>query len=79
MDVGMLWLDNDPRRDLKEKVRRAVAHYEHKYGRRPNVCFVHPSMLEGNGGGATLKTDGVEVRPGRAILPDHFWLGMVDD
>ncbi|HIP87005.1 MAG TPA: hypothetical protein EYH27_01020 [Anaerolineales bacterium] len=79
MEVGMLWFDNDPRRDLKEKVLRAAAHYERKYGHKPNVCFVHPSMLQGNGSEGTVKADGVEVRSGRAVLPDHFWIGTADD
>ncbi len=79
MEVGLLWLDNDPRRGIEEKVMRAVAYYRDKYGRQPNVCFVHPSMLEGNGNGnGKLKAGDVEVRPGRAILPDHFWVGVTD-
>jgi hypothetical protein len=82
MDIGLLWFDNDSRRGIEEKVQRAVAHYSRKYGHRPNVCFVHPNMLKGNGNGKgrqkVLRTDGVEVRPGRAILPDHFWLGVAD-
>lgn len=76
MDIGLLWFDNDPRRDIVEKVLRAASHYQHKYGHMPNVCFVHPSMLNGNGKHSMLRVGGVEVRPGRAILPDHFWLGV---
>jgi|YNPNPStandDraft_1061719.scaffolds.fasta_scaffold02851_4 hypothetical protein len=78
MEFGMLWFDNDPRREMKEKVLRAAAHYEQKYGVRPDVCFVHPNMLGGDGQG-TLMAGSVEVRPGRAILPDHFWLGVAGD
>jgi hypothetical protein len=78
MDIGLLWFDNDPRRRLEEKVLRAVAHYQRKYGHTPNVCFVHPSMLNGNGRRSVLRAGGVEVRPGRAILPDHFWIGTMD-
>ncbi|HIQ01190.1 MAG TPA: hypothetical protein EYH30_03520 [Anaerolineales bacterium] len=79
MDIGLLWFDNDPRRGLEEKVLRAVAHYRRKYGHTPNVCFVHPSMLNGNGRRSVLRAGGVEVRPGRAILPDHFWVGTAED
>ena len=79
MDVGLLWFDNDSRRGIEEKVQRAVAHYSTKYGHKPNVCFLHPSMLNGNGRKrGVLKTNGVEVRAGRAILPDHFWIGVVE-
>lgn len=79
MDIGMLWFDNDPHRKLEEKVKRAVAHYQRKYGHAPSVCFVHPSMLNGNGQQKLLEAEGVEIRPGRAILPDHFWVGMAED
>ncbi len=80
MDVGLLWFDNDPRRGIEEKVLRAASRYEQKYGCAPNVCFVHPSMLNGNGNGKqqVVKAGRVEVRPGRAILPDHFWVGVTE-
>jgi|YNPBryBLVA2012_1023415.scaffolds.fasta_scaffold01419_5 hypothetical protein len=80
MEVGLLWFDNDRARRIEEKVQRAAAHYAAKYGHRPNLCFVHPTMLEGNGNGKgeVLRTDGVEVRAGRAILPDHFWIGVAE-
>jgi hypothetical protein len=79
MDVGLLWFDNDPRRGIEEKVLRAAAHYLQKYGHQPNICFVHPGMLAGNGRPPVLRAGEVEVRPGRAILPDHFWLGVAEE
>ena len=79
MDVGLLWFDNDSQRDLKAKVLRAAAYYQQKHGEKPNVCFVHPNMLDGNGNGSSLRTDGVEIRAGRAILPDHFWIGVTQE
>ena len=45
MRTGLLWFDDDPRKDLVEKVLRAAAHYERKYGQAPDLCFVHPSAL----------------------------------
>ena len=53
MDVGMLWFDNDRRKDLSSKVTRAANYYREKYGRAPNVCFVHPSMLGASNGSGT--------------------------
>lgn len=83
MEVGLLWFDNDPGRGIEEKVRRAAAHYQRKYGRMPDLCLVHPRMLGGNGDRASpaplLRVGGVEIRPGRAILPDHFWLGVAEE
>ncbi len=79
MEYGMLWFDNEAGRAVEEKVRQAAAHYERKYGDKPNVCFVHPSMLKGDGVQDGLLADGVQVRPGRAILPDHFWVGVEEN
>jgi hypothetical protein len=71
MNVGMLWLDDDSKRPLEEKVLRAVEYYEQKYGRPPELCLVNPEML------AQKKEVGrIEVRPLRTVLPHHFWLGM---
>ena len=82
MKIGLLWFDDDPRKRLEEKVLRAATYYERKYGRAPNLCFVHPSAFNGNGKrgkqSGVKKAGGVEIRPGRSILPDHFWLGVAE-
>ena len=75
MEVGLLWLDDDRITGFEKKVLKAAAHYARKYGHPPNLCFVHPSALNGKG---TLRAGGVEIRPGRSILPGHFWLGVAD-
>ncbi len=85
--VGLLWFDDDPHRGLKEKVERAAKRYAEKFGRYPNVCYVHPSMLDGNGsGGQPLvlelgepsrrgQSRRLTVRPRRTVLRDHLWVG----
>jgi hypothetical protein len=84
MKTGLLWFDDDPRRKLEEKVQRAAAHYERKYGQVPDLCYVHPSALD-NGNGKrgkrsdVMKAGEVEVRAGRSVLLHHFWLGMAED
>ncbi|RLC91368.1 MAG: hypothetical protein DRI77_13885 [Chloroflexi bacterium] len=81
MKTGLLWFDDDPRRQLEDKVLRAAAHYERKYGQVPNLCFVHPSVFNGNGNGqnsTAKKAGGIEIRAGRSILPDHLWLGVAE-
>lgn len=73
MRVGMLWLDDDHRAGINERVDRAVAYYRGKYGRKPNLCVVHPSTL----GEETYQgSGGVEVRTSISVLPDHLWLGV---
>ena len=79
MKTGLLWFDDDPRKQLEEKVQRAVTHYERKYGRSPTLCFVHPSALNGNGRREVKKTGGVEIHSRQSVLMDHFWLGVADD
>ncbi len=71
MKVGLLWFDNDPGRDLAQKVGRAARHYRQKYGRQPNVCYVHPSLLEGQ----SRRVGKLKVAPLSSVLRHHFWLG----
>ena len=75
MKTGLLWFDDDPRKTLTEKVRRAAAHYERKYAHPPDLCFVHPGAC-GEDGKRVIRVGGVEVRPGRSVLPHHLWLGV---
>jgi hypothetical protein len=68
----MLWFDDDAKRPLKDKVARAVEHYKTKYGAAPTVCFVNPSMLKD----APEAAGGVQLRPARMVLVNHFWIGV---
>ena len=47
MHTGMLWFDNS-QTALNIKIQKAVDYYHKKYGRIPDLCLVHPSMLEKN-------------------------------
>jgi hypothetical protein len=71
MKTGMLWFDNDPQLDLPNKITRAAAYYQKKYGQKPNLCFVHPSMLSDK----SLQ-EGFEIRPTKMIMPNHIWIGI---
>lgn len=82
MDVGLLWYDADPKTLLEEKLTRAVARYREKYGRMPDICFVHPHSANGRDDGDSnlsfrLESPKATVRVVSApnILLDHFWLG----
>ena len=87
MEIGMLWFDNDKRSDYEAKIERAASYYRDKYGKSPNLCFVHPCMIPDNGSqGAddlnaatdspTWKSQGVEIRTSKTMLPNHFWIGI---
>ena len=87
MEIGMLWFDNDKKSDYEAKIERAATYYRNKYGKTPNLCFVHPCMIPNNGGRAadetsqqaetqSLKSQGVEIRTSKTMLPNHFWIGV---
>ena len=78
MKVGMLWFDNDPRTALNAKVNRAADYYQQKYGLIPDMCLVHPTMLGELPGLVEGCVGKVAVRPNRAILPGHLWIGNED-
>lgn len=69
---GLLWFDDDPVRSLADKVGRAARRYELKYGRAPNVCYVHPTMIDNR----EARVDALRVLPARTVLPNHFWVGV---
>ncbi len=72
MDEGLLWYDDDPRRELAEKIGRAARRYRQKFGASPDVCYVHPSTL---GGDDEQKIGPIHLSPSPSILRHHFWLG----
>ena len=85
MNIGMLWFDNDQKIDLKQRVERAADYYARKYGKKPNLCFVHPSMLplastnvdpENPPANESYQAGQIEVRPSASLLPNHFWIGV---
>ena len=79
MKTGLLWFDDDPRKQLEKKVQRAATHYERKYGRTPNLCYVHSGVLGDDGKKSVRKAGGVEIRTGRLVLLNHFWLSVDDE
>lgn len=72
MKQGMLWYDDAPGRSLEDKIARAVAYYQHKYGDRPNVCYVHPSSLPAG----FEHREGIKILTATDVLPHHFWIGI---
>ena len=71
MDVGMLWLDDDKKATLEEKVWRAAEYYHQKYGRAPELCLVNMGVLEDE-----VTLGDIDVRPAGNVLPNHLWLGV---
>ena len=75
MHTGMLWFDNS-QSTLNAKIQKAMAYYHKKYGRTPDLCLVHPSMMENNQ--SHLEVNKLTVRPYRPVLPGHIWIGIED-
>jgi hypothetical protein len=75
MHTGMLWFDNS-QSTLNVKIQKAVEYYHKKYGRIPDLCLVHPSMLDKNE--AKIEVNKLIVRPYRPVLPGHIWIGIED-
>lgn len=73
MHTGMLWFDNS-KTTLNVKIQKATEYYRQKYGRQPDLCLVHPSMMQG----LNMEEEKITVRPYRPVLPGHIWIGVED-
>jgi hypothetical protein len=73
MHEGLLWFDADPKRALNEKIAQAADRYRHKFGRKPNLCYINPMMLPGS---EPAECNGVRLVPSRSVLKHHFWIGI---
>ncbi len=71
LQEGMLWCDDSAQRSLRAKLEQAMAHYRAKYGRAPNLCYLHP----GDWQAGELLPAALHVVSAANILPHHFWLG----
>ncbi|MBI2334166.1 MAG: hypothetical protein HYU84_18745 [Chloroflexi bacterium] len=76
MHTGLLWFDNDPRTPLSVKIQKAMEYYNKKFGRKPDLCLVHPSMMDA--GQIQLELGKLVIRPYRPVMPGHFWIGTED-
>jgi len=76
MHTGMLWFDNDPRTTLSVKIQKAMDYYSKKFGRVPDICLVHPSMLDN--GKKQIELEKLTIRPYRPVMPGHLWIGVED-
>lgn len=81
MKIGMLWYEKGALESLSQKVQKAVDYYREKYGRAPNRCFVHPSMLPWPGQDGPVDEQSrligpVELIGSEQVRPNHFWIGF---
>ncbi len=69
MTTGRLWFC-DTSKTLSQNIRDAATYFNKRHGRMPDLCLVHPSMLNKQG-----DVDKILVRPYRPVLPGHLWIG----
>ncbi len=67
---GLLWFDTDG--TLEARLRRAIIHYERKYGKRARCILVNASEADESG---LYDVDGVSVRPSNLMLTGHYLVG----
>ena len=77
MHTGILWFDNDPKTTLSVKIQKAMDYYSKKFNRIPDLCLVHPSMLDA--GQKQFELGKLTIRPYRPVLPGHLWIGVEDE
>jgi hypothetical protein len=72
MATGMIWFDNDPCKNINDKIKFAVQYYQMKFGSDPTVCFLNPKFQ-----GKLLEEDSkIEFNFNLGLSPDHIWVGL---
>jgi hypothetical protein len=73
MEVGLLWFDDNPKVSLATKIENAARRYRERFGKAPNVCYVHPKTLAG----AQSLPAHVRVIESTTVQPNCFWIGVM--
>lgn len=67
--IGMLWFDNDMKKDLVLKITEAAEFYRAKYGATPNFCRL-PF------GSEIPAIEGLEIKDTKQVQLNHLWIGV---
>jgi hypothetical protein len=67
MKIGLMIFD-DSKQSLPEKVGKAIAFYEQKYGRKPTLAMVNPKDYQ--------DCNLIAIETNRSIRKNHLWLGV---
>lgn len=73
MKEGLLWFDNDPKRSLPEKIKRAASRYQVKFNRPPTICYLNSADIEGQ---VEETISGIQLKPVTNIQRHHLWIGV---
>jgi hypothetical protein len=72
---GLLWFDDDPKRDWRQKVQNAAQRHQEKFWVTADVCYVNPVTVGAAVEGFVESVDGVDVYTRSNVLPNHFFIG----
>lgn len=75
MKEGLLWFDNNPKRNLADKVIRAADRYQQKFSRRPTTCYLNEADFDGQ----TDKVDDIRLQTASNVLRHHLWIGIENE
>lgn len=72
MSIGCMYLmEGGKNSDFTTEFRKAIKHYNDKYG-RANLVWVHESL------DVPVLLDGIEIRKSRNIGKMYLWIGVKD-
>jgi hypothetical protein len=75
--LGMLWFDNNPKKDLEAKLKDAGSYYQMKYGSKPTQAIIGRAAFESlqidkGTKEDVVNLDGFTVIGKPYILPNHI-------
>jgi hypothetical protein len=78
MQMGLLWFDSDPGRDVTTKAQDAARRYREKFDVQPDTCYVNTKALSEEMLVGLVGSDAPVLRvvPAANILEHHFWVGV---
>ncbi|MGH2582549.1 MAG: hypothetical protein ACRDFQ_06600 [Anaerolineales bacterium] len=75
MEIAELFLIENLRGDLEAQVAWAADRFQQKYGQRPTLCAIHPSLLQRG----RNRVSGIQLEARKSLLPNYLWLGVPGD
>jgi len=69
MDSYIAWFDDDRKKTSDIKIQEAMAAYERRTGKRPNIVLINEQDQ-------TTATLGVRLRPFTYVRPSTFYVGF---
>ena len=71
MDFYLVWFDDDRKKATESKLQEAMAAYERRFHKHPNVILINEQdRIE--------SATGVRLRPLSYIQPSNFYVGFED-